>query len=131
MISSPSNLAGVIVRGVDPASIGNVIDLVKNIEVGKFEYLEYPEKLLTLPPDEVIGIGPGGEQYLKGVDLSSSRPTTRASSSQTRPFATRSGTARRSAPASSSAASWPRRCTSTSATRSRWSRPSATSGRWA
>ena len=70
MVSSPSNLAGVIVRGVDPASIGNVIDLVKNIEVGKFEYLESPEKLLTLPPDEVIGIGPGGEQYLKGIDLS-------------------------------------------------------------
>jgi lipoprotein-releasing system permease protein len=69
MVSSPSNLAGVFVRGVDPDTIGNVIDLVKNIEVGKFEYLESPEKLLTLPPDEVIGIGPGGEQYLKGVDL--------------------------------------------------------------
>ncbi len=70
MISSPSNLAGVIVRGVDPASIGSVIDLVKNIEVGSFKYLEDPDKLLTLPADEVIGIGPGGEQYLKGVDLS-------------------------------------------------------------
>jgi lipoprotein-releasing system permease protein len=70
MISSPSNLAGVIVRGVDPGSIGNVIDLVKNIEVGKFEYLELPDKLLHLPPDEVIGIGPGGEQYLKGIDIS-------------------------------------------------------------
>jgi lipoprotein-releasing system permease protein len=69
MVSSPSNLAGVFVRGVDPTSIGSVIDLVKNIEVGRFEYLEAPEKLLTLPPDEVIGIGPGGEQYLKGVDL--------------------------------------------------------------
>jgi lipoprotein-releasing system permease protein len=69
MVSSPSNLAGVIVRGVDPDSIGNVIDLVKNIEVGKFDYLVEPDKLLTLPPDEVIGIGPGGEQYLKGVDL--------------------------------------------------------------
>ena len=70
MVSSPSNLAGVIVRGVDPTSIGNVIDLIKNIEVGRFEYLESPEKLLTLPPEEVIGIGPGGEQYLKGIDLS-------------------------------------------------------------
>jgi lipoprotein-releasing system permease protein len=68
MISSPSNLAGVLVRGVDPTSIGNVIDLLKNIEVGKFEYLESPEKLLTLPPDEVIGMGPGGEAYVKGLD---------------------------------------------------------------
>jgi len=69
MVSSPSNLAGVFVRGVDPETIGKVIDLVKNIEVGKFEYLESPDKLLQLPADEVIGIGPGGEQYLKGVDL--------------------------------------------------------------
>jgi lipoprotein-releasing system permease protein len=69
MVSSPSNLAGVIVRGVDPESIGNVIDLVKNIEVGSFEYLENPDKLRHLPADEVIGIGPGGERYMKGNDL--------------------------------------------------------------
>ncbi len=74
MISSPSNLAGVLVRGVDPTSIGSVIDLVKNIEVGKFEYLESPDKLLTLGPKEVIGIGPGGEEYLKGLDLASMPP---------------------------------------------------------
>jgi len=69
MISSPSNLAGVIVRGVDPASIGGVIDLVKNIEVGSFAYLEDPDRLRHLPADEVIGIGPGGERYMKGNDL--------------------------------------------------------------
>jgi lipoprotein-releasing system permease protein len=69
MVSSPSNLAGVIVRGVDPQTIGNVIELVDNIEVGKFEYLEDTEKLRRLPPDEVIGLGPGGERYLKGNDL--------------------------------------------------------------
>jgi lipoprotein-releasing system permease protein len=69
MVSSPSNLAGVIVRGIEPSSIGNVIELLSNIEVGKFEYLESPEKLRHLGPDEVIGIGPGGEQYLKGTEL--------------------------------------------------------------
>jgi lipoprotein-releasing system permease protein len=69
MISSPSNLAGVIVRGVDPKTIGSVIDLIKNIEVGSFDYLEYPDKLRHLPADEVIGIGPGGERYMKGNDL--------------------------------------------------------------
>jgi lipoprotein-releasing system permease protein len=69
MISSPSNLAGVIVRGVDPSTIGSVIELVNNIEVGKFEYLEDTEKLRHLPSDEVIGLGPGGERYLKGSDL--------------------------------------------------------------
>ena len=69
MISSPSNLAGVIVRGVDPGSIGTVIELPNDIEVGKFTYLENPDKLRHLPADEVIGIGPGGEQYLKGAEL--------------------------------------------------------------
>jgi lipoprotein-releasing system permease protein len=69
MISSPSNLAGVIVRGVDPGSIGTVIELPNDIEVGKFTYLENPDKLRHLPADEVIGIGPGGEQYLKGTEL--------------------------------------------------------------
>jgi len=69
MISSPSNLAGVQVRGIDPGTIGGVIELPNNIEVGKFEYLEHPEKLTRLPPDEVIGIGTHGEQYLKGTEL--------------------------------------------------------------
>jgi lipoprotein-releasing system permease protein len=70
MASSSSNTSGALVRGIDPGSIGNVIDLIKNIEVGKFEYLENPEKLTRLPADEVIGLGPGGEPYLKGPDLS-------------------------------------------------------------
>jgi lipoprotein-releasing system permease protein len=69
MVSSPSNLAGVIVRGVDPKTIGNVIELLNNIEVGSFAYLEDSDKLRHLPPEEVIGIGPGGERYLKGNDL--------------------------------------------------------------
>ena len=69
MASSSSNTSGALVRGIDPGSIGNVIDLVKNIEVGKFGYLENPESLTRLPADEVIGLGPGGEPYLKGPDL--------------------------------------------------------------
>ncbi|HEY1956125.1 MAG TPA: ABC transporter permease [Polyangiaceae bacterium] len=69
MMSSPSNLAGVIVRGIDPDTIGAVIDLKSNIEVGQFNYLEDPDKLRHLPPDEVIGIGPHGEEYKKGNDL--------------------------------------------------------------
>ena len=71
MASSASNLAGVVVTGIDPASINEVIDLKHNIEVGKMDYLEHPEKLTKLPPNEVIGIGPGGEQYYKGAELPS------------------------------------------------------------
>ena len=69
MVSSPSNLAGVIVHGIDPGTLGNVIELPKDIEVGKLGYIESPEKLLHLAPDEVIGIGPGGEQYLRGAEM--------------------------------------------------------------
>lgn len=69
MASSASNLAGVIVSGIDPRTISQVIDLDSNIEVGKLDYLEHPEKLTKLPPNEVIGIGPGGEKYYKGAEL--------------------------------------------------------------
>ncbi len=69
MASSSTNTAGVLLRGVDSASIGDVIDLKRNIEIGKFAYLERPEKLANLPDDEPIGLGPGGEVYLKGPDF--------------------------------------------------------------
>jgi lipoprotein-releasing system permease protein len=66
MASSQSNTAGVLLRGVDPASIGSVIDLVKNIEVGKFEYLSDPSLISEMGEDEPIWIGRGGHRYLNG-----------------------------------------------------------------
>ncbi len=69
MASSSSNTAGVIVRGVDIDSVGEVTDLVQNVEVGKFEYLRHPEVLGDLPPETVIGLGPGGQEYRKGPSL--------------------------------------------------------------
>lgn len=69
MASSASNTAGVIIKGIDEKSIGDVIDLIDNIEVGKFSYLNDTKHLAELPPDEVIGIGPGGQEYLKGPDF--------------------------------------------------------------
>ena len=69
MASSSSNTAGVMLRGIDTVTIGTVIDLLQNIEVGKFSYLDDPKKLANLPPDEPIGIGSGGEFYLKGPDI--------------------------------------------------------------
>jgi lipoprotein-releasing system permease protein len=69
MASSASNTAGVQLRGVEPETIGTVIDLISNIEVGKFEYLTNTKRLANLPANEPIGLGPGGEVYLKGPDL--------------------------------------------------------------
>ncbi len=69
MASSSSNTAGALVRGIDPDTIGDVIDLKENIEVGKFDYFTDPEKLLELGPDEIVGRGPGGEPYFHGPDF--------------------------------------------------------------
>jgi lipoprotein-releasing system permease protein len=69
MASSSSNTAGVIIRGIDPNSIGHVIDLLQNVEVGRASYLTDTAGLADLPPDEPIGLGPGGERYLKGPKL--------------------------------------------------------------
>ncbi len=71
MASSSSSTAGAIVRGIDPKSIGQVIDLFKNIEVGKINYMIDPALLANLPADEPVGVGPGGEVYLKGPDYRS------------------------------------------------------------
>ncbi|HEY6078124.1 MAG TPA: ABC transporter permease [Polyangiaceae bacterium] len=71
MASSASNTAGMLLRGVDPETIGTVIDLLGNIEVGKFAYLEDTRRLANLPPNEPIGLGPGGEVYLKGPEIKS------------------------------------------------------------
>ncbi|HEY2745550.1 MAG TPA: FtsX-like permease family protein, partial [Polyangia bacterium] len=46
MISSQSNLSGVIVKGIDPKTVGSVTDLVKNTIYGGLEYLEDPKKLV-------------------------------------------------------------------------------------
>lgn len=51
MLSSASNLATAVLRGIDPAHISEVSDLQKNIRSGKLEYLVAPEKLRDLPPD--------------------------------------------------------------------------------
>lgn len=74
MVSSASNLAGVIVRGIDAKTIGDVIDLRDHVESpkkveDKLAYLADPDKLRHIPPNEVIGIGPGGEEYTKGPEL--------------------------------------------------------------
>jgi lipoprotein-releasing system permease protein len=51
MLSSASNLATGVLRGVETDSIGKVNDLPTNLKTGKLEYLDHPEKLLDLPPE--------------------------------------------------------------------------------
>lgn len=51
MLSSASNLATAILRGIDPGHIGDVNDLPRNLKSGRLSYLAEPQKLLDLPPD--------------------------------------------------------------------------------
>ncbi len=69
MASSSTNTAGVLMRGIDPRTIGDVIDLKQNIEVGKFDYMLHPRRLMDLKPGELVGRGPGGEPYYKPAPL--------------------------------------------------------------
>ncbi|MSP61607.1 MAG: FtsX-like permease family protein [Myxococcales bacterium] len=57
MISSQSNLAGVIVKGIDPRSAAEATDLGKNLEQGSLDHLTHPERVRAMgfpdAPDEV------------------------------------------------------------------------------
>jgi lipoprotein-releasing system permease protein len=78
MISSSSNLSGVVVKGIDTATVAKVTDLAKQIEVGSLEYLDQPEKLRDVqpqfpkeddeedikPPKDALKLEPGAEQHL-------------------------------------------------------------------
>ena len=46
MVSSLSNRAGAILRGIDPATVSEVTDLAQNLTHGKLEYLQHPERIL-------------------------------------------------------------------------------------
>ncbi len=52
MISSQSNLSGVVVKGIDPETDGQVTDLEKDVDLGDLKLLNQPDKLRTLggPP---------------------------------------------------------------------------------
>ncbi len=45
MVSSQSNLAGVVLKGIDPESASGVTELGKNMKQGSIGYLAHPEKI--------------------------------------------------------------------------------------
>lgn len=53
MITSATNLSGALLRGIDPATIGDVTELPRNLRHGRLEYLTSPERLLQLRPEEM------------------------------------------------------------------------------
>jgi lipoprotein-releasing system permease protein len=66
MISSDQNIAGVIIKGIDPESVGQVTDLPKNVlPGGSIRYLTDPEKILTrrLPQEGILDDLPAEPQH--------------------------------------------------------------------
>lgn len=56
MASVGTNTAGVLLRGIDLETVGQVIDLPKNVEIGKLEWLADPEYIAALPWSERRGV---------------------------------------------------------------------------
>lgn len=71
MVSSASNLSGVILKGIDPKTVGQVTLLAHQIDSGSLDNLVHPEKLRdALPPlfkddlDPNLGQPSGGDHKL-------------------------------------------------------------------
>ncbi len=45
MLSAERQLAGAVVEGIDPATVGTVLDLGRNVEEGKLEWLDHPDRI--------------------------------------------------------------------------------------
>jgi lipoprotein-releasing system permease protein len=56
MLSSASNLATAVLRGIDPKTVGEVSDLPKNLRSGELDYLKDPKQLLNLPRELFEGV---------------------------------------------------------------------------
>jgi lipoprotein-releasing system permease protein len=52
MVSSESNLSGVVLKGIDPATVGKVTDLGRNLKEGDLGWLSHPELIPPAPSDE-------------------------------------------------------------------------------
>lgn len=66
MISSEQNISGVLIKGVDPRTVGKVSDLPGNVQEGDLHFLEEPAKIPVSP------LSPGGpsdtREALKELD---------------------------------------------------------------
>jgi lipoprotein-releasing system permease protein len=74
MISSSSNLAGAVLRGVDPTRIAEVSELPKNMRMGSLDYLLHPEKLERLPLGQSVGTSLVLPKVARGASASDAKP---------------------------------------------------------
>lgn len=68
MVSSATNRAGAVLRGIDPASVNSVTDLERNLQSGKLEYLESPARLLEATRKDRTAVRGGSSTLLRDID---------------------------------------------------------------
>ncbi len=77
MVSSLSNRAGAVLRGIDPESVSEVTDLAQNLTHGKLEYLEHPERILdssiSAPAASSTGLGGPIDAMIEGAERTAAR----------------------------------------------------------
>jgi lipoprotein-releasing system permease protein len=71
MVSSLSNRAGAILRGIDAATVSEVTDLARNLTHGKLEHLQHPEHIL----DSSVSTTPAGpiDAMILGAERTAAR----------------------------------------------------------
>jgi lipoprotein-releasing system permease protein len=65
MVSSESNLSGVVLKGIDPATVGTVTELGRNVKEGSLDWLSHPE---LIPPPAADDEGGLSERLDKLLD---------------------------------------------------------------
>ncbi|GAC1393555.1 MAG: hypothetical protein NVSMB47_01060 [Polyangiales bacterium] len=73
MASVGNNMSGVILRGIDVPTVGGVLDLPTNMELGKLEWLGDPEMVAALPWSERKGVE-GDDELFRIVDKGEPKP---------------------------------------------------------
>ncbi|MFN7133483.1 MAG: FtsX-like permease family protein, partial [Myxococcales bacterium] len=66
MLSSEQNLAGSLIKGIDPRTVAEVTDLPTNMKFGKLEYLSTPEQIPVAPVQENSRLGNFGRGVADG-----------------------------------------------------------------
>jgi lipoprotein-releasing system permease protein len=59
MVAAGQQFSGALVEGIDPATVGTVLDLPRNLEEGKLEWLLHPERIAAGAPAAGGGPLPG------------------------------------------------------------------------
>lgn len=75
MVTTETNLAGALIKGIDVATVGQVTELPREIQEGQLEWLDTPEEIPVLPSYDARGAGKGElDELQKSIEKLIERP---------------------------------------------------------